>query len=502
MGNPRPRLVAVESVSDEQSRVVKAELNLERFTSLFVPSQSRGRRREIRTLQDIQTLPNGDIITNTVEIEPSMKLGTLTAKDQRVLYALFLNWKEKGSPLGYCYYSTYRLAQILKANTSGASIDSILDSLRRLNAVTLRFKHCFHDAEAKTNYKDEEPIHILSELKIRIREREKDGKYKPMNSEGYVAFHSRILKNLIRQYTRPVLFDVVLSLSSDVAQFVYSIVDRQLSTKADFNITTKNLFDELSIEGKDYRYTSARMRVLKAPLAELEGKPLSSGGFLRITERETKDKKDLVLIFSKRAKAITAPKPKPEPSQSEQSELVKRMVEELGISESVAQTLEVSNAKACLDWCEAKRYSKELSGKGAGFFVKAILEGWQLPTDFKATKERAKKKAGSELSKQREQAREAHRQKCWTEFLPFALSQLDTIQEQHQEAFTKFDESLSDQLKSFDQFGFSETRKREATIFHAEWFFNDAYWQTFQIPFVTFWEWDAKHNPQPFQESP
>lgn len=195
------------------------------------------------------------------------------------------------------------------------------------------------------------------------------------------------------------------------------------------------------------------------------------------------------------------PKPKTEEQLARvEKELVTRLVEELGISLTVARTLEASNAQACLDWCEAKKHGKGHKDKGAGFFVKAILEGWQLPAEYKAIQERAKRRAEQEKSKQREQAKEEHWQKHKNAFITFALSELGTIKQQHQEAFAKFEESLSDDLKQLERFGISEERKQEATIFHAEWFFNNGYWHTCQIPFMTFWEWDAKYNRDSFQE--
>ncbi|MGH7889755.1 MAG: hypothetical protein ACRENF_04315, partial [Thermodesulfobacteriota bacterium] len=131
----RLRLVAIEGTQDEeQSRIVQPELNLEQW-ALFVPSQARHEKHQVRVLEHVGKLLNNDTITYTVKID-FCSLGTLTAKDQRVLYALFQNWKEKGTPLSYCYYSAYRLAQILKMKWGGENQESILNSLRRLHAVT------------------------------------------------------------------------------------------------------------------------------------------------------------------------------------------------------------------------------------------------------------------------------------------------------------------------------------------------------------------------------
>ncbi len=92
-------IVVNDSQPEDENRVVRAELNLEQWSGLFAPSQARGRKTEIRVLEQIETLANGDTLKRSLAIEPSVELGTLTAKDQRVLYALFVNWVEQGKPL-------------------------------------------------------------------------------------------------------------------------------------------------------------------------------------------------------------------------------------------------------------------------------------------------------------------------------------------------------------------------------------------------------------------
>ncbi len=376
-------------------------------------------------------------------------------------------------------------------NTSGASIGAILDSLRRLNAVTLRFVESFWNAETNDVYDDEQPIRILSELNIKTRKKLNNGKYKPSKSEGYVAFHPRILKNLIRQYTRPVLFDVVLSLKSDIAQFVYAVADRQLASKPEYNITTANLFNELSMEGAGYRYVSKRMEKLKAPLAELEGKPLSSGGALRITQRESKDKQDIVLIFSKGKRLLVLPAP----VVAEDHATVVQVngddashvaqLRNAGITERKARELVADHRQSVERELEAWPHrDKSKMKEPSAWLIKAIQSGDYSQPQAVETKRQAKEFSEKRKREEQETAR------LRVEYRKVLEAEFETLKREHKEQYEAFAKSFAREWESTKHlFGDKpDDHKQEAELFRLEWF---AGWHR-DFPVPTFDEWLAR----------
>jgi hypothetical protein len=153
----------------------------------------------------------------------------------------------------------------------------------------------YEDGATKTRLKLQEIFHILDSLKTIYRER--DGHV--TTEAGYFRFHEAILKNLQVKYTKPVLFDVVLSFKSEIAQMIYTHVDLVLSDKATYKRRTRELFDDLGLIGKEYAKLSVRARRLEPALRELHGKPLTTGMITRAVLEKTKDGEDWNLIISK-----------------------------------------------------------------------------------------------------------------------------------------------------------------------------------------------------------
>lgn len=423
MGTPKLKLTAIEGFNDDDESIVKPELNLERWGGLFVPSQARGRHNVVRTLTRETKLANGNIIIDSVVID-YCSLGTLTTKDQRVLYALLHLWYEKGCPLNRCHFSAYRLMQILKmnmANYGSHDVESVLDSLRRLRGVLLTFKQCFYDAETKDVYKDEEPINILSEIRTRQRQNNSDDNNN-IYVEGYFFFHPRILKNLVKKHTRPVRLDVILSLRSDIAQMIYNLVDRQITGKPSYNITSEHLFKELGLLGKDYHKPSVRKRLIEKPMLELIGKPLSSGGIIAKAElTETKNGSDYKVIFYRKERPQKIQPVKIETTEYGSSQLIDRQRREEPqapqVNESQAwmiselRAIGIMNAKArelverypyeCEKQLESFPFRDLSKVKSkAAWMVTAITQGYAIAEGVEEKQREATQRRNKEAEKQ------------------------------------------------------------------------------------------------------
>jgi ribosomal protein L12E/L44/L45/RPP1/RPP2 len=301
--NQQGTATATEETAIEPARKVRAELNLEQW-SIWQPAKSKNDPKP-RVLTKEITLDNGDKITAQVEISVTAR-GALTTEDQRTYYALIKYHDENGRADDTTYFSLRQLSKILGKGWGTRASETITDSLARLYGTSFLWVHSYRDATTGKTSESLEGFRILEKLKV-VRTKQ-DGH--TTRAEGYFRFNDAILANLRKNHTKPVLLDVVLSFKSEVAQIIYTQLDRILSRDiTSYEKRTKELFADLGLEGKEYAYQSARKRILEKAIAELENAPLSNGATLASVRLEkTADGKDYKLVAKRgRAKPKNAP---------------------------------------------------------------------------------------------------------------------------------------------------------------------------------------------------
>jgi hypothetical protein len=138
----------------------------------------------------------------------------------------------------------------------------------------------------------------LSELKV-IR-RKSDGHI--TQEYGYFKFNDFILNNLLQNYTKPVLLDVVLGFKSELAQILYTHLDLIMYRRDYYERRTKELFEDLGLEGESYKHPSKRKQILQKALKELTGVQLTTGIITIATLKRTKDNTDFKLVIRKSAR--------------------------------------------------------------------------------------------------------------------------------------------------------------------------------------------------------
>jgi hypothetical protein len=475
--------------------------------ALWTPSHATRRPKTLapRILTREEFQADGTKITKTVVIEHTHR-GTLTTKDQKVLLALAKVWEDAGRPLTFVFLSRYRLCQILGLKWGTSANTSLVDSLRRLAGVTLTFKQSFTDASGQTD--EELSFHILNELKlVTRREKGKDGKTVIKTEKGYFEFHHRIIGNIIRNYSKPVLLDVVLSIENDIAQLLYSYADRILSNATRTEWRTENIFKELGLEGKDYHKPSVRKRTLERAIEELNGKRLSSGGLLKVEIDEAKDKSkktDYKLIFEKRMRLTTATgKPAKEQTDAEQlvsyfhlvffnADDVKPNRKEISHATELLSLHGFEIAKAVID--TAKREAPK-----TGFEIATFGGVMQYQTKATATaKAKTKIEARQrviEEEQQRQRAEDNYYQFFEPAFRAYQKNELDRIEQENGDAFKLFEKWFDDRHKKDLRFVDSETRRKEIRIKRAYEFFVDRH-PELGIRFTSFDDWDENHNAE------
>jgi hypothetical protein len=92
---------------------------------------------------------------------------------------------------------------------------------------------------------------------------------------------------------------VVLSFKSEIAQLLYTHLDLMLARRTTYERRTRELFDDLGLEGKAYRNVSNRVQKLKPALEELTGIRLSTGFIISAKLEKTVDGKDYKIVITK-----------------------------------------------------------------------------------------------------------------------------------------------------------------------------------------------------------
>ena len=279
---------------------IRAELNLEKWPGVWQPSKSKN-EKTLRALERQVTNLDGSKVISRVEIGYT-HLGTLTTEERKMYGALIEIWEESGKPaVRPVFFSDRLLARILKKGWGTNARDAIVKSLRKLRTVPIEWINSYYQKtdEGKVVLRERTPFTILSELKI--VEKEVDGAVN--KAVGYFKADDRMLRNLLANFTKPLLLDVMIDLKSDIGVLLYSHVDLMLARKDTYERRTKELFQDLGLTNPEYNRQYERYRALKKALAELHGVRLSTGVLKIATIQKTVDGKDYKTIFKKTASA-------------------------------------------------------------------------------------------------------------------------------------------------------------------------------------------------------
>ncbi|HZM22797.1 MAG TPA: hypothetical protein VFC02_13695 [Anaerolineales bacterium] len=287
--------VATKSAKTSVEKI-RPDLNLEKW-SIWQPSKSKIKPRA-RTFQREIVLADGKKVSAEVEVGFTQK-GMLTTEDQKTFYALIKIWEDKGKPTEQTFYSLRGLARILHKGWGTNVIESTDQSLLRLRMTPLIWRNSYHDSSRKDVIEQLDPFNILSDLKI-VR-RKNDGHN--AHEYGYFKFNDFILNNLLNNYTKPLLLEVVLGFKSELAQILYTHLDLIMARRDHYERRTKELFEDLGLEGESYKHPSKRRQVLLNPITELKGIHMTTGVITTITIERTKDDSDFKLIVRKSAHA-------------------------------------------------------------------------------------------------------------------------------------------------------------------------------------------------------
>ncbi len=286
-----------------EHEIVRPELNLEKWP-IWSPSKSKNSAKAKILAREI-TLADGNRVRAKVEIAPTSR-GALTTEDQKVMYGLVKLWEENGKPVNPVYFSKRALARCC-GKKWGTNVSASLDqSLVRLRVTPFIWENSYFDKATGEAVEVIDTFNILSDLKI-IKRRNKDKKSE--REEGYYKFNDFILKNLLSNYTKPLLLDVVLRFTSELAQLLYVHLDLILSQRPIYERRSKELFDDLGLEGESYRHAANRKQLLERAFKELVNVQLSTGVLAQAKLTRTADGTDHKAVFRKKTASDTTGTP-------------------------------------------------------------------------------------------------------------------------------------------------------------------------------------------------
>lgn len=302
---PKPRLKrkADGPVEQPKPEKIRVELNIEKWPAIWRPSKSK-KAQKVRILEREFFCEGG---RNLARLEIGFTdVGTTTTEDQRMFYALIKLWEEKGKPNRPVYFSDRLLARILKKNGWGTNvIEAMGASLQRLRTTPLRWTRSYHRNGTGRVYEEQTFFTFLENLKIATNR--EHGHI--TDQRGYFQFDPNIFSNLVNNFTKPLMLDEFFTLKTEIGQLLYTHADMVMADKTQYERCTKDLFLELGLllDNPSYRYASNRKQILQKPIAELQGKRLSTGLLRSLTLVRTKDGTDYKLVFVKTQEMFAAP---------------------------------------------------------------------------------------------------------------------------------------------------------------------------------------------------
>lgn len=301
MGNA----VAVQMTQEEKAReirkieeVIRPELNIEKHADfIFAPSHSRNLHKP-RARTWLEHRPDGTKVKATIQLEPFQ--GKIpTTKTRKVYLALQKLTQEKGwTEEERTIFSAHEAVEAMGLQWKGKiSLRELRKELLQLMFTPMIWHHSFL-TETGERVSLEQPFRILDDYKLFTKEaRNPKQLYLALSS---FRFHEEIRKNLKANHTKPTNL-VALEIQGEIASVLYARLDILMADKTHYERNTTALFQDMYLEGGEYRYPSGRKRNLEKAIRELEGKPISTGT-LHLALAKTIDGKDWKLVATKRAR--------------------------------------------------------------------------------------------------------------------------------------------------------------------------------------------------------
>jgi hypothetical protein len=339
----------------------------------------------------------------------------------------------------------------------------------------------------------------------------------------YIILH-RLYRELLKAAPiRPLDYDYLKELPP-AAQRFYELVSFQIfgALKND-NKRAKYLYSDFCAFAPLTRYDDYDR--MKKQMYKLHAPHRESGYITKVEFEETTDgegRPDWVMLYTPGPKARAefraftkkkmpllvaaggvgqgerpAPKRKPKPADplpAEDAALVEKLRHH-HVAEGTAREL-VRDYRAAVEAQLDAFPHRDRSGirDTSAWLIRAIREGYELPAGLAEVKAKAEEVKRARAKKALEEARHSHEERHRAAFEEYLATELARFQEASQEAYTAFNSDFEKRVGRILRSLSPENREGVRLAHFADWAKGKA-----GLSVLTFWQWDAERNPEPFR---
>lgn len=375
----------------EASRLIGFELNLEK-NLIFVPRTFAGKSFE-RVVEE--KTDEGEILTRKLSVGK-----TRNGDEVGVMYipthypmALILHelWEDAGKPedriLTHTLYELNKARGVSASSRNREKTENLLEDFR---TIPLRFEASWFIKSERAHAEKLKPFTILDYLDISKKTIIRNGK---QIVKGMIRwrFDQNVIQSLLNHHTHPTLKDAIFTITQfrDTAIPFYNFTDRMLSQIEKPRPMALENFWEQATQFPAPQYARKRDLYARAKkiLKEVDGKPLSSGGYVSIDLKPNSNKDGYNVHITKKADDSGA-------VESRKASVIARM-EKAGIykkdAKAHAEALDLSLIEAWLD--AIPQLEEKGIKKVASYIHQALTNGDPVSDKFLEAKEASIKKA-------------------------------------------------------------------------------------------------------------
>jgi hypothetical protein len=150
----------------ERKHIVRSELNIERWSSMFATSQYKGRSREVyRQIAEGKTI--GVVVGKQRDDRGRLlEVGVLRVPALKVFYALIRLWELAGRPDNAVNCTLPQLRRVLGKALGGQTYEYLRTMLESLHHIPIKWIGSFYQKDIDKLETIEDGFHILSTLKF------------------------------------------------------------------------------------------------------------------------------------------------------------------------------------------------------------------------------------------------------------------------------------------------------------------------------------------------
>lgn len=270
---------------------------------LFAPDKTKLRYREFQVgvsykgREVVQSLSIGDRFAG-----PNKGYGVLTTRHQRAMFTLQHLWQKQGGRMatangrrfGTVCCSSWQLEESLFGTHGGRQKDMVRQIVQELSAIPVKIE----------NYVGRDGSLNTLDVTSLIHGYFASSRKTPDGQIGFpwveILLGPLVVQAFEANEVKPINLEVMRGFSSDTAALIYPKLDYLLARHDQTELRLDSLVSKLGLSAKRLKERNYRRSKFVDPVAELNGKPLSSGAELVVTLEPTVDGEDFKIIAKKK----------------------------------------------------------------------------------------------------------------------------------------------------------------------------------------------------------